>query len=195
MIRVVHPLHELPMLTFFLIYVSLCLSCSIFVPVDVVKERLQVQSNRLESTYKGSIDAFRTIVKQEGARGLYKGYTATLFSYGPFSAMYFLLYEEVRSVCLLQLSWCRTFPAHQLQVFCRYYCIVNEFLSLLLSYFRPRRKWQGTTPLLNSPSSRTCYGECISCAYFGRCLSRVPYVCLQDELRAVARVNILLNFD
>lgn len=71
-------------------------SCSIFVPVDVVKERLQVQSNRPESAYSGSIDAFKTIIKQEGMRGLYKGYNATIFSYGPFSAVYFLLYEEVR---------------------------------------------------------------------------------------------------
>eukprot|EP01032_Pedospumella_encystans_P010434 gene10434-12194_t len=71
--------------------------CSIFVPVDVVKERLQVQSNRTDSAYKGSIDAFRTIIKQEGLRGLYKGYSATLFSYGPFSATYFLLYEEAKT--------------------------------------------------------------------------------------------------
>ena len=73
-------------------------SCAIFVPVDVVKERLQVQSNRGDSMYKGSVDAFRTIIKQEGLRGLYKGYNATIFSYGPFSAIYFVLYEEVCDV-------------------------------------------------------------------------------------------------
>ena len=83
-------------------------SCTIFVPVDVVKERLQVQSNKSGNTntsqstsvrYKGSVDAFRTIIQQEGLRGLYKGYTATIFSNGPFSACYFLLYEEVPSCC------------------------------------------------------------------------------------------------
>jgi hypothetical protein len=37
----------------------------------------------------------RTIMRQEGYRGLYKGYFATLFSYGPFSAIYFAWYEEV----------------------------------------------------------------------------------------------------
>ena len=61
----------------------------------MVKERLQVQSNRPEARYKGSMDAFRTIIREESIRGLYKGYSATLFSYGPFSAMYFVLYEEV----------------------------------------------------------------------------------------------------
>jgi hypothetical protein len=75
---------------------EIVLSCAAFVPVDVVKERLQVQSSYKSAfQYSGTIDAFRTIIKQEGLRGLYKGYGATLFSFGPFSAIYFMLYEEV----------------------------------------------------------------------------------------------------
>ena len=81
-------------------------SCIVFVPVDVIKERLQVQqttstltsgsssSNKLP-IYRGSFDALLQICKQEGVRGIYKGYGATLLTYGPFSALYFLLYEEV----------------------------------------------------------------------------------------------------
>lgn len=75
---------------------SFIYSCAVFLPVDVVKERLQVQSNRPETPYKGSVDALRTIIKQEGLKGLYKGYAATVFSYGPFSAVFFVLYEKVR---------------------------------------------------------------------------------------------------
>jgi hypothetical protein len=37
------------------------------------------------------------ISKQEGISGIYKGYNATLLSYGPFSALYFLFYEELKS--------------------------------------------------------------------------------------------------
>lgn len=75
--------------------------CAVFVPVDVVKERLQVQSNQLHyahssTSYKGSLDAFKTILRLEGLRGLYKGYGATVFSYGPYSALYFLCYEEAK---------------------------------------------------------------------------------------------------
>ena len=88
-------------------------SCIVFVPVDVIKERLQVQhticthntsSSTITSTssssnklpiYKGSFDALLQICQQEGVRGIYKGYGATLLTYGPFSALYFLLYEEV----------------------------------------------------------------------------------------------------
>jgi len=72
-------------------------SCIVYVPVDVCKERLQVQSSTCSSSggpkYKGSVDAFLKISKNEGMRGIYKGYGATLLSYGPFSAFYFLFYE------------------------------------------------------------------------------------------------------
>lgn len=91
-------------------------SCVVFVPVDVIKERLQVQvsastsstGSKLESckaalpVYKGSLDALIQICRQEGLLGIYKGYGATLLSYGPFSALYFFLYEEVRKKHFLQ---------------------------------------------------------------------------------------------
>ena len=88
------------------------ISCIVFTPVDVVKERLQVQSEQQSpsrssqspsrstqspsrSKYRDSLDALRTIVREEGWKGIYKGYSATIFSYGPFSASYFVIYEEV----------------------------------------------------------------------------------------------------
>lgn len=77
-----------------------------FVPVDVVKERLQVQRKGVTDpsmNYKGSLDALRTIMRTEGLRGIYKGYGATLLSFGPFSAVHFLCYETVRAwlVCII----------------------------------------------------------------------------------------------
>ena len=73
---------------------SLC--CLFFVPVDVVKERMQIQSNQYKTPYRGSWDALRTIIRREGVSGIYKGYFATLTSFGPFSALYFLFYEELK---------------------------------------------------------------------------------------------------
>ena len=77
-------------------------SCVLWVPIDVTKERLQIQ--RLPSTlpegqggdmmYRNSVDALRKIARTEGMFGLYKGYGATLLSFGPFSALYFMFYEE-----------------------------------------------------------------------------------------------------
>jgi len=78
------------------------LACIIYVPVDVIKERLQVQRN-IEATgekqkhlYSGSYDALRKILKNEGLSGIYKGYYATLASFGPFSALYFVFYERMK---------------------------------------------------------------------------------------------------
>lgn len=68
-------------------------ACVVFVPIDVIKERLQVQSNLKLYRYGGGVDAVRQIMKTEGLRGLYKAYGATVGSFGPFSALYFLFYE------------------------------------------------------------------------------------------------------
>jgi Mitochondrial carrier protein len=72
------------------------ISCIIFVPVDVIKERRQVQANMNSYKYKGDIDAFRQILKTEGLRGLYRAYGATVGSFGPFSALYFMFYEHIK---------------------------------------------------------------------------------------------------
>ena len=71
--------------------------CSIFVPVDVIKERLQVYQHIDSGStyYRNSSDALQKILKYEGIRGLYKGYCATVLSFGPFSSLYFLFYEKV----------------------------------------------------------------------------------------------------
>lgn len=73
-------------------------SCMIFVPIDVIKERLQVQSNLKLYNYKGGLDALREIASKEGVRGIYKAYGATIMSFGPFSALYFLFYENFKQM-------------------------------------------------------------------------------------------------
>ena len=69
------------------------ISCLIFVPVDVIKERLQVQSNLKTFSYKNDIHAIGHIFSNEGFRGIYKAYGATVMSFGPLSAFYFTFYE------------------------------------------------------------------------------------------------------
>lgn len=69
-----------------------------YVPVDVIKERLQVQDVRGgDIQYKGGADAFVKIWRAEGPLGYYRGYAATLMSFGPFSALYFVFYEQLKS--------------------------------------------------------------------------------------------------
>ena len=71
-------------------------ACSIFVPVDVIKERRQVQANLGTFKYRNDIDAIGQILRTEGVRGLYRAYGATVMSFGPFSALYFLFYEKLK---------------------------------------------------------------------------------------------------
>jgi len=81
------------------------ISCVVFVPVDVIKERMQVfqpheaavGDARSSMVYKSSLHSLTSIVRSEGLMGIYKGYGATLLSFGPYSALYFMGYEYIRA--------------------------------------------------------------------------------------------------
>ena len=80
------------------------IACIIYVPVDVIKERMQVQKMVAASSsamspapYNNGWDALRQILRNEGIAGIYRGYGATLASFGPFSAFYFAIYEQLQS--------------------------------------------------------------------------------------------------
>lgn len=75
-------------------------ACIFFVPIDVIKERRQVQSSLKAYDYKSDADAVRQVAKHEGIRGLYRAYWATVGSFGPFSALYFMFYEKSKQMCL-----------------------------------------------------------------------------------------------
>lgn len=81
--------------------VAEAVACIVYVPVDVIKERLQVQhaSSSLETMsqgqYHSSWHALQTISKTEGILTLYKGYGATLLSFGSYSGLFFLFYERL----------------------------------------------------------------------------------------------------
>eukprot|EP00939_MAST-03C_sp_MAST-3C-sp1_P004627 g4627.t1 len=72
------------------------ISCLLWVPIDVTKERLQVQELGGAHNYRGNIDAVRTIWRTEGLTGAYKGYLATILSFGPQSAFMFTFYEQMK---------------------------------------------------------------------------------------------------
>jgi Mitochondrial carrier protein len=83
--------------------------CIVYVPVDVVKEHLQVQqqlggTSSSTTYYKNTFGTLNQIAKTEGISGIYRGYAATLASFGPFS-VYFVFYEESKQQarqCLCQ---------------------------------------------------------------------------------------------
>ena len=90
-------------------------SCVLWVPIDVLKERMQIQrvpgkgngaglsASKAGVFYETGFQAIRETVRNEGVLGFYRGYGATLMSFGPFSALYFMFYEEgkgLMKVCL-----------------------------------------------------------------------------------------------
>ncbi|EEH22993.2 hypothetical protein PABG_05204 [Paracoccidioides brasiliensis Pb03] len=72
----------------------------VYVPSEVLKTRQQLQGRynnpffRSGYNYRGTIDAFRTIVRDEGFGTLFSGYKATLCRDLPFSALQFAFYEQ-----------------------------------------------------------------------------------------------------
>jgi len=82
-----------------------CGAAIIMFPIDVVKTRLQFQrqdafrQGKLRHHYKHGVDAFFTILKEEGFRGLYKGLSIRLIYITPAAAVSFTVYEQfMRSI-------------------------------------------------------------------------------------------------
>lgn len=82
------------------------LACIVYVPIDVLKERLQV------GMYKNPTDALASIfsTKVGAFQTLYRGYGATLASFGPYSALYFLCYEETKCLARQYLGGNQQLP-------------------------------------------------------------------------------------
>lgn len=69
-------------------------------PSEVLKTRLQLQGRynnpffKSGYNYRGTLDATRTIIRQEGLSALFYGYRATIWRDLPFSALQFAFYEQ-----------------------------------------------------------------------------------------------------
>ncbi|KAI8541747.1 hypothetical protein RHMOL_Rhmol08G0086300 [Rhododendron molle] len=70
---------------------SLC-SQAVFVPIDVVSQRLMVQGYSGHATYNGGLDVVRKVLKADGVRGLYRGFGLSVMTYSPSSAVWWASY-------------------------------------------------------------------------------------------------------
>uniref|UniRef100_A0A804N355 Solute carrier family 25 member 44 n=1 Tax=Zea mays TaxID=4577 RepID=A0A804N355_MAIZE len=70
---------------------SIC-SCSYFVPLDVICQRLMVQGLPGMATYRGPFDVINKVVRTEGIRGLYRGFGITMLTQSPASALWWSAY-------------------------------------------------------------------------------------------------------
>ncbi|KAK1295602.1 ADP,ATP carrier protein ER-ANT1 [Acorus calamus] len=70
---------------------SLC-SQAVFVPIDVVSQKLMVQGFSGHANYNGGLDVARRIIKSDGIRGLYRGFGLSVMTYSPSSAVWWASY-------------------------------------------------------------------------------------------------------
>lgn len=76
---------------------------AIYVPSEVLKTRLQLQGRynnphfKSGYNYRSTVDAARTIIREEGGGALFHGYKATLVRDLPFSALQFAFYERFKA--------------------------------------------------------------------------------------------------
>lgn len=79
-------------------------------PLDVIKTRLQVQDcvDRRAATYRGTVHAFRTVVRREGALGLYSGLTPALVGSTVAWGVYFSCYNNAKA------RYQRAYDTHEL---------------------------------------------------------------------------------
>ncbi|KAJ0043762.1 hypothetical protein Pint_18975 [Pistacia integerrima] len=74
------------------------LAQSVFVPVDVVSQKLMVQGYSGHAKYSGGIDVARKVIKSDGIRGLYRGFGLSVMTYAPSSAVWWASYGSSQRV-------------------------------------------------------------------------------------------------
>ncbi|XP_050270494.1 uncharacterized protein LOC126714399 isoform X2 [Quercus robur] len=73
-------------------------SQSVFVPIDVVSQKLMVQGYSGHAKYNGGLDVARKILKSDGIRGFYRGFGLSVMTYSPSSAVWWASYGSSQRV-------------------------------------------------------------------------------------------------
>ena len=93
----------------------------VYTPIDIVKERMQVQAMMRSSySYASPLDAFRSLLHTgQGLRGIFKGYWATNAVWLPWNTLYIAGYEQLKRAAAASMhdtsSGSQHSPQHQLQ--------------------------------------------------------------------------------
>ncbi|XVF20839.1 hypothetical protein REPUB_Repub12eG0037500 [Reevesia pubescens] len=73
-------------------------SQAVFVPIDVISQKLMVQGYSGHAKYKGGLDVARKVLKFDGIRGLYRGFGLSVMTYSPSSAVWWATYGSSQRV-------------------------------------------------------------------------------------------------
>ena len=76
---------------------SSCFAQVVAYPLALVRTRLQTQGlDGAPDRYRGMVDAFRVILREEGPRGLYRGLLPNFIKLAPAAALSWLTFEKVK---------------------------------------------------------------------------------------------------
>ncbi|KAI4366716.1 hypothetical protein MLD38_022557 [Melastoma candidum] len=73
-------------------------SQAVFVPIDVVSQKLMVQGYSGHEKYSGGIDVVCKVLKADGVRELYRGFGLSVITYAPSSAVWWACYGASQRV-------------------------------------------------------------------------------------------------
>ncbi|KAJ0634708.1 putative mitochondrial carrier protein [Helianthus annuus] len=65
-------------------------------PMDLVRGRLTVQTDKSPSQYRGIAHALATVLREEGPRALYKGWLPSVIGVVPYVGLNFAVYESLK---------------------------------------------------------------------------------------------------
>lgn len=92
-------------------------------PTDVVKVRFQAQANVSNTRrYKGTMDAYKTIAKQEGMRGLWKGTAPNITRNALVNCTELVTYDLIKDALLTSNLMSDTLPCHFTSAFGAGFC-------------------------------------------------------------------------
>ncbi|MEE6473246.1 hypothetical protein FKM82_009909 [Ascaphus truei] len=92
-------------------------------PTDVVKVRFQAQANVSSSRrYKGTMDAYRTIAREEGMRGLWKGTAPNITRNAIVNCTELVTYDLIKEMLLKYDLMTDNFPCHFTSAFGAGFC-------------------------------------------------------------------------
>ncbi|KAJ7971108.1 Solute carrier family 25 member 44 [Quillaja saponaria] len=83
---------------------SLCAQ-SVFVPIDVVSQKLMVQGYSGHARYSGGLEVARMVLKSDGIRGLYRGFGLSVMTYSPSSAVWWATYGSSQRLIWRSLGY------------------------------------------------------------------------------------------
>ncbi|KAJ6707533.1 MITOCHONDRIAL SUBSTRATE CARRIER FAMILY PROTEIN J [Salix viminalis] len=76
---------------------SVC-SQAVFVPIDVISQKLMVQGYSGHEKYNGGLDVARKIIRIDGIRGFYRGFGLSVMTYSPSSAVWWASYGSSQRI-------------------------------------------------------------------------------------------------